>query len=288
MSVKPRYYLHNDYRMPMGFPVENFSSALSYRAEPGDIILSTYPKCGTTWVQYILYLLLHGAEPLSEGESLGDAIPHLEEVGAKAVMQLPRPRVIKTHFTREMTPRHSDARYIVVARNPFDCVVSFYHHTRGFVKHYDFAAGTFDDFFECFIRGEVDFGDYFAHLGPWFEARENENVLFLIYEEMKRDPVRNVEQIASFLSLPEAPNAAFLSRVVEHSSFSSMSKNQGRWSSRRPEDMPAFVRKGIVDDWLNHFSVAQVRRLVDRFEVASQQYGFEDLWVEQFHAARQL
>ena len=287
MSLKPRYMMHGSYRMPLGFPAENFDSALEYRAEAGDVILSTYPKSGTTWAQYIIYLLFHGAEPLQEGESLGDAIPHLEEVGAEVAGRLPKPRVIKTHFTREMTPHHPDARYIVVARNPFDCAVSFFHHTRGFIKHYDFADGTFDDYFECFIRGEVDSGDYFSHLGPWYQARLEENVLFLTYEEMKRDPANAVGDIAGFLSLPEASNSAFLSEVAEKSSFSRMRENQSRWSSRRPDDMPAFVRKGIVGDWKNHFSDDQARRLADRFDVEAKRYGFEDLWVEQLRDARQ-
>ena len=287
MSVKPRYTMHGGYRMPLGFPAENFSSALEYRAEPGDIILSTYPKCGTTWVQYIIYLLFHGAEPLRDGESLGDAIPHLEEVGAEAATRLPQPRVIKTHFTREMTPYHPDARYLVVARNPFDCAVSFFHHTRGFVKHYDFAAGTFDDYFECFIKGEVDSGDYFDHLGPWFEARLENNVLFLTYEEMKRDSTNAVAKIATFLSLPEASNPEFLSRVVEQSSFSRMREDQDRWSSRRPDDMPAFVRRGIVGDWKNLFSDDQARRLADKFDDEAKRYGFGALWPEQLREARQ-
>lgn len=286
MSVRPRYRLHDGYRMPLGFPVENFLSALDYRAEAGDIILSTYPKCGTTWVQYIIYLLLHDAQPLREGESLGAAIPHLEEVGAAVAAQLPKPRAIKTHFTREMTPCHPDARYVVVARNPFDCAVSFFHHTRGFVKHYDFAEGTFAEYFECFISGEVDSGDYFDHLGPWYELRRERNVLFLIYEEMQRDPTEAVAKIARFLSLPEAADPVFLSRVAESSSFSRMSEAQERWSSRRPDGMPAFVRKGIVGDWKNHFSDDQARRLADRFDVEARRYGFGDLWVEQLRDAR--
>lgn len=108
--------------------------------------------------------------------------PHLEEIGKETIEKLRQPRVIKTHFPRQLTPYHPAAKYIYVARNPFDCVVSFYHHTRGFIQHYNFADGTFDDFFECFIRGEVDFGDYFDHLLPWYEYRDEENVLFLTYE----------------------------------------------------------------------------------------------------------
>ena len=52
--------------------------------------------------------------------------------------------MIKTHLPFAMTPWHDEALYVYVARNPFDCAVSFYHHTRGFPQHYRFADGTFD------------------------------------------------------------------------------------------------------------------------------------------------
>jgi len=105
----------------------------------------------------------HGA-PLGDDELLGDHVPHLEEVGRDAVERLPEPRAIKTHLSFSMILACAEARYVVVVRNPYDCAVSFFHHTRGFEKHYGFSAGTFDDFFECFLAGEVDFGDYFDHL----------------------------------------------------------------------------------------------------------------------------
>ena len=164
---RPRYTLHDGFRMPMGFPVAGFDSGQRYRPSPGDVFVSTYPKCGTTWIQYIVYLLLHGGEPLPAGVRMDEVFPHLEEVGEARVRALPEPRLIKTHLPLERTPWHPGARYVYAVRNPFDCAVSFYHHTRGFVRHYDFADGTFDDFFECFVVGEVDFGDYFDHLASW-------------------------------------------------------------------------------------------------------------------------
>ena len=47
------------------------------------------------------------------------------------------------------------------ARNPKDCLVSFFHHTVGFNQYYDYADGKFDDFCELFLRGGTDFDDYF-------------------------------------------------------------------------------------------------------------------------------
>jgi hypothetical protein len=288
-SRTPRYVLHDGFRMPMGFPVEGFDSGQRYRAAPGDIFVATYPKCGTTWMQYIVYLLLHGAEPLPAGERLDAVFPHLEEVGADAVRALLEPRLIKTHLPFERTPWHAGTRYIYVARNPFDCAVSFYHHTRGFVRHYDFADGTFDEFFECFIRGEVDFGDYFDHLASWLPHAGDQNVLFLTYEQMLADPRAAVAAVGAFLGGPAArvaSDAALVARIVAASSFDSMSRDQRRWSSERPANMPEFVRKGVAGDWTRQFSREQAGRLAARFAERTCGTGAATLWPDVLAAAR--
>ena len=143
VRLKPSYRSHRGFLMPMGFPVEGLDSGMAYRAEADDIFVCTYPKCGTTWVQYIVYLLIR-QRTLDADDSLSELFPHLEEVGREAVAALPRRRLIKTHLPRDMTPWSSEARYVVVLRNPFDCVVSFFHHTRGFPRHYDFALADAD------------------------------------------------------------------------------------------------------------------------------------------------
>ena len=269
--------------MPMGFPVEGFASGQRYRPSPGDIFVASYPKCGTTWVQYIVYLLEHDAEPLAAGQRLDDAFPHLEEVGAAAVRARPEPRLIKTHLPFALTPFASSAKYVYVARNPFDCAVSFYHHTRGFPRHYDFAAGSWETFFECFVRGEVDFGDYFDHLLSWWPRRSDPNVLFLTYERMLDAPTDAVRAIAEFLGRGAgelARDAARLGDVVRLSSFDHMRRDQGRWSSARPADMPAFVRKGVAGDWRNQFSAEQARRLAAKLRERTAGTGIESLWPE--------
>lgn len=277
----PRYRIHDGFRMPMGFPVEGFDSGQHYRAAPGDVFVATYPKCGTTWTQYIVYLLFNDGRPLPAGRKIEEVFPHLEEVGAEAVSALPTPRLIKTHLPLGRTPWNDAARYLYVARNPFDCAVSFYHHTRGFVKHYDFAAGEWNTFFECFLRGEVDFGDYFDHLSSWWPRRTAPNALFLAYEDMLADPAAAAVKIGRFVggrAAKAVERADVVARVVEHSSFASMSRDQHRWSSARPADMPEFVRKGVVGDWQNHFSREQARRLAAKLRVRMADTGAGDLW----------
>ena len=289
MAHRPSYAVHDGFRMPMGFPFDGFESALTYQSQPSDIFISTYPKCGTTWMQHIVWLILGHGEPLSAGEKMTSVIPHLEEVGAGYIEALPEPRVIKTHLPFEMTPHHPQARVIYVLRNPFDCAVSFFHHTRGFVLHYDFAQGCFDDYLACFTAGEVDFGDYFANVPSWLAHRQVPNFLFLTYEHMQADPRSAVIAVGKFLG-PELGAAVHhdetLNRIVAHSSFSSMQRDQLRWASKRPEGMPEFVREGVVGDWINHFSPAGARAMLSRLDECS--YGAElaALWPDVVGAAR--
>ncbi len=265
--------------MPMGFPVGGFESGQRYRASPGDVFVVSYPKCGTTWLQYIVYLLENGGRPLAADRRLDAVFPHLEEVGEEAVRALPEPRLIKTHLPHARTPWHAKAKYLYVARNPFDCAVSFYHHTRGFVRHYDFADGTWDAFFECFVRGEVDFGDYFDHLLSWWPQRALPNVLFMTYESMLAAPAAAVQSIAAFLGGAANDLAADrLERVVRDSGFAAMQRDQRRWSSERPAGMPAFVRKGIAGAWASQFSAAQARRRAEKFSDRTAGTTVGDLW----------
>lgn len=105
MSVQkktPKYTNHDGYLMPFGFPAHNFTSSLSYEPEPNDLFIATYPKCGTTLTQYMVYLLLNNGTPVQKDEKLDQLFPHLEEVGADYVrnhaVRKSDHRLIKTHL----------------------------------------------------------------------------------------------------------------------------------------------------------------------------------------------
>ena len=279
--MKPSYVRYKEFRLPMGFSPENFDSGLTYQAERGDTFIVTYPKCGTTWTQHILWMMSHDGEPLPVGKNINLEVPHLEEVGSQFVESLSEPRFIKTHLTYDLTPHHPEAKYIYIARNPFDCAVSFFYHTKGFVKHYDFAEGTFDEFFECFIDGEVDWGDYFDHLVPWMQHKNDVNILFLTYESMKENLTAAILEIANFLGYPYAEklkNTQILESILEHTSFTRMSQDQSRWSSQRPPHMSPFIRKGKVGDWKSHFSASQTQRLSEKFRITTAGTEAKTLW----------
>jgi len=278
----------NGLRMPMGFPPAALESVADFVPEDDDVFVVSYPKSGTTWLQYIVWLLVR-QRPLASDERLTDCFPHLEEVGADTVARLPRPRLIKTHLARDRMPLSATARYLVIVRNPFDTVVSFFHHTRGFVQHYDFADGTFANFFDCFIAGDVDFGDYFDHLASWVAEAARDNVLLVTYEGLSVDPGTEIRRIAGFLGAEASAGVATdgaLGRVIDETSLGSMRRDQQRWSSARPEWAPAFVREGKVGRWQSLVTPSQARALLAKFDRRLGGDAFPDLWPDVLAAAR--
>ncbi len=112
-------------------PEEDSARWEGFAFRPGDIVISTRSKSGTTWMQMICALLVFGTPDLPE--PLGRFSPWLDwlgtprdEVFARLAAQTHR-RIIKTHTPLDGIPLDPAATYIVVARHPLDMAVSLYH-----------------------------------------------------------------------------------------------------------------------------------------------------------------
>ena len=69
------------------------------------------------------------------------------------------------------TPADSVAKYIYVVRNPKDVAVSFYHHTKRYNDSMYHFTGDWNDYFELFLKGEVEFGSWFDHVLGWLSHK---------------------------------------------------------------------------------------------------------------------
>ncbi|XP_072145637.1 sulfotransferase 1B1-like [Dermacentor andersoni] len=265
------------------FNVEVVRDALRYQARPSDVFVATYPKTGTTWTQYIVWMLLN-LDRLDEGVPLFTDIvtrhvPFLERVGRKVAEALPEPRIIKHHLPFWLSPYHPLAKYVVAVRNPFDCVVSFYHHCRAEPSMGLRPGTTFDEFFEQFLEARVPFGSYFDHVLSWYARRDDSNVFFFYYETLKQRPATVTLEIADFLDAAAAArlrgDERLLRYVVDKTSIGSLKTSHfsagptrrgagtPRPKAKEPLDKLSanHFRMGEVGEWKRHIKPDQARRL---------------------------
>jgi hypothetical protein len=114
------------------WPGEDSGRWLGFRFRPGDIVISTRRKTGTTWMQVICALLIFQTpelpDPLWRLSPWLDSqvMPH-EFVYAQLAEQRHR-RFIKTHTPLDGIPLDPRVTYIVTARHPLDTFVSHRRH----------------------------------------------------------------------------------------------------------------------------------------------------------------
>ncbi|XP_050038157.1 amine sulfotransferase-like [Dermacentor andersoni] len=183
------------------YPEDSVRSALCYQPAPDDIFVVThFPQSGGDWVQEIIYYIFHERAPPASLIDHAAHLPHLEMQGSEAAQAMPRPGSIRTHLPFHLVHRANSAKYIYVARNPYDCSVFFFEqlcNSQGRTVNEAFEA--FPAFFEKFVEGRALCGDYLTDLLSWYERRFDDNVLFLTYEELVEENKTSVLRIADFL-----------------------------------------------------------------------------------------
>lgn len=235
--------------------------AFVHRARPDDVYISSYPRSGTTWLQLIVHLVRGGDLRFTH---ISHVVPWYERSLALGYMRardfaaMPSPRAFKSHLPYQWLPK--GARYIYVHRDGRDVLVSYYHLYRSHLGY----TGTFDQFFERFMRGDVQYRSWFRHVRAWQAAAHRSNVLILSYEDMQRDPRRAIEQVAALcdVSLSEAR----IREIVELSSFQSMKRLEHKFDHATGEPVPPknvtgeFVRRGVVGSHRDMLSQEQKER----------------------------
>lgn len=177
---------------------ESLLSAMEYQPRPDDVFVVSYPRCGCTLLQFLLFGIYNRGQPGKNFGEFAARSPYLEELGAKGAVNMTRPGAIKTHLPFDKHPYSPSAKFIYVTRNPFDCCAAYY----AYMKNWPIAlpeAASFDVFFDAFLEGRVPYGDFFDHIISWYERRHLSNVMFLTYENVKTDPRTWTIRIAEFL-----------------------------------------------------------------------------------------
>ncbi|KAK8782435.1 sulfotransferase ssu-1-like [Amblyomma americanum] len=294
--MDPEAYVDIDgLRMIKFFDEGNVRFAMDYDPQAEDVFIFSYPKCGTTWTQYIVSNIFTGGNAPKTTVDFMLSSPIIELMGADAIRKMPRPGALMSHLPFDKRKHSTQAKYIYVTRNPYDCCVSYYHFTKYFTpKQYEEVS--FDKFLSLFLSGNLLYGDYFDHLLSWYPHRNDPNVLFLTYESLKKDTAFWVLQIADFLGTDYGSalrkNEALLKKILESCTVQNMKtvftdptklwiqKALNLPLERRIATLEVYrhntahqeethrgsglVRDGSVGDWKNHFSPEQVEQMKAR------------------------
>ncbi|NXR11117.1 ST3A1 sulfotransferase, partial [Semnornis frantzii] len=246
--------------------LEYVSALEDFEINDSDIFLVTYPKSGTVWTQNILSLIIHeGHRNGTEKIEIMERIPWLEyKTSTKDYTKLPSPRVFATHLPYYLVPRdlrNKRASIIYVTRNPKDVMVSYYHFSK-YMNTLE-EIPDFKLFMERFLAGKVLGSSWIDHVSGWCSHAEDFNILFLTYEEMKKDLRSAVLKICEFIGKKLSEEE--VDSVVRQASFENMRKDPRANYENLPEDIVAkdkgtFLRKGTVGDWKNNMTVAQNER----------------------------
>uniref|UniRef100_A0A182W219 Sulfotransferase domain-containing protein n=1 Tax=Anopheles minimus TaxID=112268 RepID=A0A182W219_9DIPT len=246
-----------------------------------DVWIVTYPKCGTTWTQEMVWLIDHDLDyetarnvnlntrsVFLEIGAIADRIP-VDTVTATA--NLKRPRHIKSHLPLALLPRQLwtvNPKIIYVSRNPKDVAVSYLYHYQMIMGY----RGTKEAFLNGLLEDRVMFCPQVKHALDFWALKNEQNVLFLTYESMKRD-LRNVlPRVCDFFGKAYTDNQ--LDALTVHLSFDEMKKNPStnndqmvrsamKMNDREGEQFE-FMRKGIVGDFRNELSQEYIEKF-DKF-----------------------
>ncbi|XP_041650906.1 sulfotransferase family 5A, member 1 [Cheilinus undulatus] len=268
---------------------DSLQQALNFPFQDTDILIVSYPKSGTTWMQEIVSLISNKGDPhLSQNVPNWTRSPWLEQYYFAAVLESSpsAPRIITTHLPHHLlgpTLQRSKAKIIYVSRNPKDVVVSFYH----FHKMANFLpeAGLFPDFLKLFLEGTLSYGSWFKHIKDWTDQTGTmDNLLHITYEEMSLDLHGAIKRVSSFLQCPLMEEE--VNNCVNHCSFSSMKHNKMvNYTLVDQEIMDhskgSFMRKGKIGDWKNMFTEEQNQYFNSVFKSKMKGCTLDFVWEEE-------
>lgn len=214
-----------------------------FEHRPGDIFVCTPPKCGTTWTQTIVAMLLFPdgelPAPVMELAPWLDARFYPLEETLAALAAQPHRRSIKTHTAADGIPWWTDARYIVVGRDGRDAFMSFVNHIASMrpdkmeeliisaiAEGIEFEPLPPQDDIHEFFASWMAEGGLFQFLSSYWELRDEPNVLFVHYDDLKADLEKEVRRIADFLGI--TIDEARIPGILERCSFAWMKTNSDR------------------------------------------------------------
>ncbi|MFT7688469.1 MAG: hypothetical protein ACI9FB_003833 [Candidatus Azotimanducaceae bacterium] len=211
----------------------------SYQPRAADVLITPFGKSGTTWTQQIFHTLRTRGD--MDFDDISRVVPWIETSGNLAIdinaEQRAEPRGFKSHLAYDKIPK--GAKYINVIRHPVDAAYSLFKFMEGwFIEP---GAILVDEFVMMTARDQ----GYHKHFISWWPHRNDDSVLYLVYEHMLADPEGTIEKIAKFSGVELDDELRAI--TLEHASLAFMQKHKDRFDD-------AMMRKKTEETILPHGS----------------------------------
>ena len=241
-----------------------------FETRPGDILITTAYKSGTTWMQTIVAQLLFQDSEIPG--AIMDISPWIDMSGRDfdEIVELTSAqthrRFLKTHLALDGVPYKEDMQYIYVGRDLRDVFMSLWNHYSG---HTDFAFEHINhpdrlvgdpfprppDDIRVLWKDWVSRGWFeWEHEGwPYFSASHHAQTRwdYRHLDNLLARPADEIQRIADFLGIAVAKDS--LESIVEAVSFKSMKQNSdavvGEAAAFWEGGSKRFLHKGTNGRW---------------------------------------
>lgn len=261
-----------------------------FKATHLDVFLASTPKSGTTWLKALMFAIMNrtrfdfSTHPLltsnpHELVTLLEFYFHWNIPYPNPNTPLPKTQLFQTHIPFTSLPESivdSQCRILYLCRNPKDVFVSMYCFKEN-LTDINLAPLSIEEAVEQFCKGVSLFGPFWDHvLGYWKVSLEwPERVLFLKYEDLKRDSLFHVKRLAEFLGCPfslDEEKEGIVHEIIKLCSFENLSNLKvNKTGVLQARDFiiekKKFFRKGEVGDWKNHLTTEMgncLNRIMDQ------------------------
>lgn len=226
-----------------------------------DVLLSSFPRSGSTWLRFILCNLIS----LQEWDARTVDFPLLNrtmvELGANNLLQswphMTLPRVVKTHW--KYLPIFGRNRSIGIIRDPRDVMVSQYH----FLKD---RLGVFGGSFSELVRSRRHgLESWFRHYLSWRDHWS----LVVRYEAIRAITTEQVARVLGFLGWHGSTE--IVEEAIRRSGIDAV---RGVYDPDLSAggDEARFARSGEVQQWSEYFSPSDI----SHYQKLAKSYGLED------------
>ncbi len=254
------------------FQNHHFDSTIwnDFRFRDDDIIIATYAKSGTTWVQQIIAQLLFNGE---EGLEVAEMSPWMDlrvppkEIKLPEVEAQTHRRFVKTHLPVDALVFSEKAKYIYIGRDGRDVLWSMYnHHTTANDVWYEALNDTpgrvgpaiekpvssIRQYYHEWLDGNgYPFWPLWENVRTWWAIRNLSNVHFIHFANLKTDMPGEIRKIAAFIETPIDEEK--WESILLHCSFDYMKANATKsvplggafWDG----GAQSFIHKGTNGRW---------------------------------------